>query len=42
MSAFMLGKMLGMFELLTALLTPVLVSGHGIAPKRILNIVLAG
>ncbi|MGF6810632.1 hypothetical protein OKW30_005824 [Paraburkholderia sp. Clong3] len=35
MSVFMFSKMLGMFEHLTALLTPVPVSRHGIPPKRI-------
>lgn len=37
----MFSKMLGMFEDLTALLAPVLVSRHGIPPTRILHVVLA-
>jgi hypothetical protein len=42
MSGLMFSKMLGMFEHLTALLAPVLVSRHGIPPTRILHVVLAG
>ncbi|MGF6605885.1 hypothetical protein OKW45_000785 [Paraburkholderia sp. WSM4175] len=38
MSVFMFSKMLGMFEHLTALLTPVPVSRHGIPPTRIPHI----
>ncbi|MGF6299802.1 hypothetical protein OKW43_002151 [Paraburkholderia sp. WC7.3g] len=41
MGGFMLGKMLGMFERLTALVAPVLVSRHGIPPTRIVRVVLA-
>lgn len=40
MSGFMFSKMFGMFEDLTTLLAPVLVSRHGIPPTRILRVVL--
>ncbi|CAM2185687.1 hypothetical protein PSAC2689_80100 [Paraburkholderia sacchari] len=41
MSGLMFGKMLGMFEHLTALLAFVLVSRHGIPPTRIPHLALA-
>jgi hypothetical protein len=41
MRVLMFDNMLGMFENLTALLAPILVSRHGIPPTRILHVVVA-